>query len=244
MGVLGCSALGLAAPETSEGIFYIAHDGSISAQLTRWAGTLGINNTAPQVQFNFGLPKTAPARQWQEEKVPLFYTCWEHRGIRYTQTAMISSLKDDDLQAFRGLTTNAVLMVRVAGENTNSEYTEGTAEFAVYIDCKAMELQLMDGLVQIVPQNQGQPGPVLAAIDIPATGIRQTLGAVLTFQGNIPPGEKGAMTIKIPLGNRISEASLLQLRDLDFESELRRVKKAWKSLNPSGTGLKMPLVFN
>ena len=90
----------------------------------------------------------------------------------------------------------------------------------------------------------GTNGTVLVAvIDIPAAGIVATNGTPLRFRGNMPPGNTGAMTFKLPLNPLHGEAQIEHLRDLDFAEESRRVKTFWSERARTGLAVEFPLRF-
>jgi hypothetical protein len=70
---------------------------------------------------------------------------------------------------------------------------------------------------------------LLAAVDVPSSGIAGTNGTQLQFQGSMPPGTSGALTVKIPLGRLEGKTALDRLYDLAFDDEYERVKRFWKN---------------
>jgi hypothetical protein len=63
----------------------------------------------------------------------------------------------------------------------------------------------------------------------------------LEFQANMPPGNTGAMVVKLPLHLPQGEAEIDQLRDRQFDQELQRVKRHW---NKHGPGTMLPVEFS
>ena len=168
----------------------------------------------------FGLPASAPVYRGHEDAVrSICVTRWEDRGIRYTQTVLVTRLTSEASSA-------RVLMVQLTGENGSREYSEATAAFAVVFGDEILELEWRQGLVYArnLPQE-----PVIAAIEIGAEGIAESSGPRLKFRGQMPPGTSGAMTIKIPLDRLPGVEQLDRLHDLEFDQEYRRLKRFWTS---------------
>jgi hypothetical protein len=180
----------------------------------------------------FGLPKSAPVHRGHADGVRLICVSqWEERGIRYTQTALITRLTAEEGSA-------RVLMVQLTGENGSREYSEARAAFGVLFGDEPLELEWRQGLVHArnLPQE-----PVIAAIEIGAEGIEESSGPRLKFRGQMPPGTSGAMTIKIPLERLTGEEQFNHLHDLEFDQEYRRLKRSWPSQTtaPGHPGIKL-----
>jgi hypothetical protein len=202
-------------------------DGALLIPTNEVTSRLGLGGASRQIRLGFGLPGTPGERRWvDDESVPICQTAWEKDGIRYTQTVLVTSLETND-QALTGpAPSNAVLLVQVAGHNTTAEYSAAGAAFEVKSEDRALPLEWRGGLVFVTGARAAVP---LAAIDVPSEGIAGTNGLQLRFAGSMPPGTSGAMTVKIP--SRVLErpAEINRLLDLEFDEELRRVKRAWKS---------------
>jgi hypothetical protein len=182
----------------------------------------------PLLRWHFGLPRVWPERRWlEDESVPLFHTAWVSNGIRYTQKVLVTSLGATDLALAPAVAPETVVLVQINGLNTNSEYTLAQAAVSVELAGRPLDLHLREGLV--FATGKAGPARLLAALDIPGEGIAATNGLQLRFQGNMPPGTSGAMTVKIPLGPLADQKTISRLQDLDFEEEVRRVKQAWKN---------------
>ena len=172
------------------------------------------------VRCEFGLPASAPVYRGHEDEVrSICVTRWEERGIRYTQTVLVTRLTSETGSA-------RVLMVQLTGENSSREYSEATAALAVVLGDEILELEWRQGLVHArnLPQE-----PVIGVIEIGAEGIEESSGPRLKFRGQMPPGTSGAMTIKIPLDRVTGVEQLDRLHDLEFDQETRRVKRLWTS---------------
>jgi len=172
------------------------------------------------IRWEFGLPASAPVYRGHADEIrSICVSRWEERGIRYTQTVLVTGLTSEAGSA-------RVLMVQLTGENGSREYSEATAAFAVVIGDEILELEWRQGFVHArnLPQE-----PVIAAIEIGAEGIAESSGPRLKFRGQMPPGTSGAMTIKIPLDRLTGEAQLNHLHDLEFDQEYRRLKRSWSS---------------
>ena len=199
-------------------------DGSVI--LPRVAETGSAAGMHQQVRLAFGLPRQAPVRRWIEDDLPpICHTTWEKDGIRYTETVLVTRLKAGDWSAADFSTTDAVVMVQIFGENFTNEYAGATAELAVERAGTPLRLELRNDLVF---STNGESNVFLAALDVPASGIASTNGLRLQFHGNIPPGNTGSMTVKLPLVPPRGEDEIEQLRDLQFDQELQRVKRHWK----------------
>jgi hypothetical protein len=193
------------------------------------------------VRYDFGLPDKKAQRRWLEnETLPICHTICEKNGIRYTQNILLTRLGPGDLMTDRKLPVDAVLLVQIVGENFTNEYAEASAALAMEVGGQKLNLELREGLVFAGSTN----APVLAgAIDIAAAGIAGAKGSTLRFRGNMPPGNTGAMTIKIPLGRLRDNAAIERLRDLEFDGELRRVKQFWGDHGKSGGAGPLPVVL-
>jgi hypothetical protein len=191
--------------------------------------------------FAFGLPAgPATQRELESGKLPIVRTQWEHNGIRYTQTVLLTRLKPEGLFSEGTLPTDSVLVVQITGENTASEYTEATAEFGVRAEGRTLDLELCDGRVRAIGAGEAD---LVAVIDVPATGIAGARGNGLRFRGSMPPGTSGAMTIKIPLAPLNDAAAMSRLSELEFDEEFRRVKRFWTERLKDATAVGMPLAF-
>lgn len=192
--------------------------------VTRWLEAVR-RSEARQVLFDFGLPSQGAERRWREDdRLPVFWTRWEKDGIRYTQTVLLTRLAEGDLLPGGKSPSDAVLMVQLAGENTDSEYREATATFSVRVAGQLLDLELNDGLAYVLEPKRRS---ILAAVDVPAGGAAGTNGTVLRFEGNMPPGTTGAMFLKFPASPIEDAEALEQLKYLDFDEQLRRVKQFW-----------------
>lgn len=197
-------SLGRVVAQNSEP-FTVSDDGSVRCTVA-----------AKLLRFKFGFETMPAARVWFEGAA--LRREWNTNGIRYTQTLLIT-----DLPASSGQNPRQVLLVNVRGENTNSEYAQAHADLAVEMDDKARELELKDSLVWCrLPEGR----KVLAALEIPAPGVRETKGLVLHFQGNMPPSERGSFTLKVPLQEIQPTEAAERLAEIDFvEASAKAVKK-------------------
>ncbi len=169
------------------------------------------------ISIGCGLPRVAPEKKWRENDA--LHTVWVTNGIRYHQTVLVTSLLDGGKSG----TSKTVLLVNVAGENANAEYTEATAELSVEIGGRRQRLELAGGFVWCFC---GTNRFVLGALEIPPTGVKQSSGEVLLFSGNMPPSKKGSLTMKIPLHQIERQSDLEALTDPVFAEEVQRAKKA------------------
>ncbi len=180
------------------------------------------------VSLRWGLPPLDPERQWEEKKV--LNSLWVTNGILYHQT-VLTALFSRTLN--RGTAATA-LIVNVAGENTNSVYTEAAAGFTVELDGQRQKLELAEGFVWVLgPQGRCR----LGALEVPPSGIKQGSGEALLFSGNMPPSERGSLTLKIPLQRVNNPPELDALTDLVFAEELHRAMKTGGENSSSRTDL-------
>jgi len=185
----------------------VRSDGSIT-------GRFGGSN---EVSIRCGLPRVAAEKRWQEKQV--LHTVWVTNGIRYQQTVLLTSLSRDPKSGARML----ALLVNIAGENTNSTYAEATAELSIAIGGRSQKLELSGGFIWHIT---GEGRCLLGALEIPQSGVKLSSGERLLFSGNMPPSEKGSMTLKIPLERMGGQRESEELTDLVFAEELRRVLKS------------------
>lgn len=227
-----------AAEDFPTNVAVVVHaDGSVVA--VSGIVTQSTKKKARRVRFDFGLPRKAPERRWlEDDTLPICHTLWEKDGIRYTQTVLVTRFGAGDLPASGEPAADSVLMVQVVGENFTNDYTEATAELTVEVEGKALNLELRNDLIFSMETNASV---FLVAIDVPASGIASTNGQQLRFQGNMPPGNTGAMTIKWPFTPPKGEPEIDRLRDLQFSEELYRVKRSWEN---RGNGQPIPLTFS
>jgi hypothetical protein len=179
------------------------------------------------VLYQFGLPEDPPIQRWREQDSrPVFHSLWDKDGIRYTQSILIARLHPDDpIPPNAKLPPDAVLLMQLAGLSLASEYTDATASFEVQFQDQTFPLSLDRTWVYT---HLASAPLLLAQIDVPAEGIAAHTGSTLRFRGHMPPGLSGAMTVKIPLGPLSSPDDLDRLHDLEFEEELRRLKRSSK----------------
>lgn len=178
---------------------------------------------ARSIRFDFGLPRTAPERRWQEDAaLPISHALWEKDGIRYTQIVLVTDLNDGDRSPAATGSNEVVVLVQLVGENTTDAYVEASAAFMATVQEAPVSLELRDGLVYLLGADPAQP---VAAIDVEASGIAQAKGRKLQFSGNMPPGTSGAMTIKIPIRKLEDTDAINRLLDLQFDDEVRRLKR-------------------
>jgi hypothetical protein len=170
-----------------------------------------------KVAIRFGLPQAPPEKRWQEKQV--LHTLWVTNGIQYRQTVLLTQLSREAKPVGRKL----ALLVNIAGENTNSTYAEATAELSIEISGRPQKLELSGGIVWRIT---GEGRRLFGALDIPESGIKQSCGERLLFCGNMPPSEKGSMTLKIPLERIGGQRECEELTDLVFAEELQRVRKS------------------
>jgi hypothetical protein len=200
-------------------------DGSITGLRPAFRAATGLTAAPDRFRLDFGLPRQPPVERWLESGLlPICHTRWEHAGIRYTQSVLLTRLAEGDPTPAGQPAPDGVLMVRLAGACAASEYTEATAAFAVELQGSPVELVLREGLAF---DARAGPDALVAMVDITAGGVASTNGPRLSFRGSMPPGTSGSMTIKLPLGTLPHSADLDRLRDLDFDEEARRVKRFW-----------------
>jgi hypothetical protein len=205
--------------------FQVHPDGSITGPPPAGLAAPSAAAGGESVRYDFGLPDAPPATQSLEgEALPICQSQWERGGIRYTQVVLVTRLGPGDLAPQLGGAADAVLLVRVSGENVTSEYADATAAFALRLTGQSPDLELEDGLVQVRSAGGSR---LVALVDVATSGIASPSGSPLRFRGNMPPGISGAMVIKIPCGEVTGEPALNRLRDLEFDEEWRRVKKFW-----------------
>lgn len=201
-------------------------DGSVSIPAASVLSPPSPEGKRQPVRYYFGLPPLPPeSRLLEDGTLPICRTSWVKDGIRYTETVLVTRLQEGDLMPAGQPPADAVLMVQVAGECLASEYTEAAAAFGVEVGGAGLNLELRDGMAYAA--HPDTPA-FLAALDVPASGIENANGRQLRFRGNMPPGTSGSMTIKIPATAPKTTAELDLLRDLNFDDELRRVKRFWK----------------
>ena len=177
--------------------------------------------------FAFGMPRDVPARHWlEDDTLPICHTEWMHAGIRYTQSVLLTSLKPEGPVPEQSTAADALLLVQLKGENTASDYTDATAAFATSTGTRCQELEFRDGLVYATA---GTNSVLMAVVDIASSGVVVTNGTELRFKGNMPPGTSGAMVLKIPLGRVDDQPVIDRLLDLEFDQELRRIRKFWSN---------------
>ena len=199
----------------------VRDDGSITGFLR-----CGISEEQTIV-LNLGLPQIPAAKLWREGEA--LRGLWVTNGILYTQTTLL-------IGAPAG--SNAVLLVNVEGENTNSQYSEARAELVFELNGQRQELELKDGFVW---RRKGDGRSLLGALEISESGVKVPQGQRLQFSGNMPPSQKGSMTLKIPLLGIDGEAAAERLKDIEFEAELsQRLKFAHRagSANEQARGVR------
>lgn len=202
-------------------------NGTVAGPAGAVAGVVDAAANPGSVHYSFGLPAKPPERRWREDDVlPIYQTSWEEHGIRYTQRVLVTSLGTNDLALTNAAAGEAVLLVQLVGQNTATEYTTARAAFEVKVAGRPLDLVLRGGLVYAAGGAEAVP---LAALEIPSEGIAQTNGAQLRFQGHMPPGISGSMTVKIPATKLATPAGLDRLMDLNFEDEVRRLTRAWRN---------------
>jgi hypothetical protein len=187
---------------------------------------LGISGTSSRLRYDFGLPSSPPVRRWiEDDALPICQTSWEKDGIRYTQKVLVTTTDTHDPTEASPGDDDAVLLVQITGHNIAAEYTTAGAVFEMKVGDRPLNLELREGLVFVAGTKDRVP---LAAVDIASEGIAGTNGPQLRFQGHMPPGTSGSMTIKIPAGRLEHQSAVDRLRDVEFEEEFRRVKRLWK----------------
>src|SRR5512133_1931728 len=191
--------------------FSIGDDGSVTVFLQPADGP------AQRAVLAFGFPTNTIAKVWREGAV--VHRQWVVRGIRYTEAAILQ--QPDHVTA--GARSTAVLLVNIQGENTNADYSEARAELMLTLDGRRQELDLLAGNLWRVGKGRRR---LAGGVEIPDPGIKVNTGLVLRFEGNMPPSEKGSMTVKIPLEQVDGEAVAERLRDIDFKEALAKALKA------------------
>jgi len=201
-------------------------DGILTVPTNAVTSPWGVSQTVQHLRYAFGLPTNAPVRRWlEDDALPICQISWEKEGIRYTQKVLITTTGTNDPTTASPAADDAVLLVQITGHNAATEYATASAVFEVKVGDRPLNLELREGLVFVAGSKDGA---LLAAVDIASEGIAGTNGLQLRFQGHMPPGTSGSMTIKIPAGRLENQAAIDQLRDLEFEEEFRRVKRLWK----------------
>ncbi len=189
--------------------FTIGDDGSVRCVRTQGATLV----------FRFGFATNTAAKVWHDGAA--LRRQWTISGIRYTQTVLRRDLPPRERLGEQLPRPGEVILINIQGENTNTEYTEARADLAVETGAKRSELELADGLVWEV---QGATRRMLAALESPEPGVKTKRGEQLRFQGNMPPSEKGSMTLKVPL-TELRDQDLESLSEIDFVESLAKALK-------------------
>lgn len=205
-GLLCTPACGIQAAQTQEP-FSLGDDGSV--RCVRTQGTALV--------FQFGFPTNTPAKVWREGAA--LRRQWTVNGVRYTQTVLEMPPREKGSEQSRP--PGEVILINIQGENTNTEYTEARADLTLETGGKRRELELGDGLLWEV---EGSARKVVAALEIPEPGVRTKRGEQLHFQGNMPPSEKGSMTLKVPLMELQGDQAEC-LNAIDFVESLAKALK-------------------
>lgn len=230
-----------AATAQSASAIVVHSDGAVSVPAASVFSPPSLDGKRQPVRYCFGLPTAPPeSRLLEDDTLPICRTSWVKDRIRYTETVLVTRLQEGDLMPAGQLPADAVLMVQVAGECLASEYAEAAAAFGVELGGAGLNLELRDGAA--CAAHPDTPAFV-AAVDVPASGIENANGRQLRFRGNMPPGTSGSMTIKIPATAPKTTAQLDLLRDLNFDDELRRVKRSWKGRAKPGAAEPLPVAF-
>jgi hypothetical protein len=202
-------------------------DGSILCPATLLTFALVSDSKPRSVRYRFGLPANPPQRRSLEaDEVPVYQTSWDQDGIHYVQKVLLTCLGMNDPALANMTNLDAVLLIQLYGENKAADYTTAQAEFVMERDSLPARLELREGRVYAMDVN---PPALVALVDVPVTGIGTTNGTRLQFQGHMPPGTTGTMTIKIPVAQPVGREALERLRDLEFDEEVQRLKRAWRS---------------
>lgn len=162
----------------------------------------------------------------EEDRLPIFHAEWLDEGIRYTQTVLLTRLRRGQagLDGERAWTIGApVLMVRLAGRNTNAHYQVAQVTMTFQVESRTIPLFMEGRRVVAGPEK----ATLCAVIDGQVQGRAVEEGG-LRFSGDMPPGTDGFMVIKIPLSTLDQPEGMEALEDLDFEDEFRRLKRFWR----------------
>ena len=199
-------------------------DGTVVVRDQALATRLGGPGEVREVRFDFGMPNQPAAQRWLEQSnLPICHTLWEKDGVRYTQTVLIGRLDGDGTMGAGQNVGEKVIMVRLAGENTATVYSNAAAALTVRVGGQTLKLELRDDVAHWIGPEKFVP---LAVVDISPSATVTTNGTRLEFSGNMPPGTTGSMTIKIPLVNLDQPVIVERVRELEFEDEFQRIKKA------------------
>jgi len=218
------SRTGNAATDSPDHAVLVKSDGSVVIPVVAECSSPGATNSS--MRLTFGLPQNAPVRRWlEDDALPVCRSVWETNGIRYTETVLVTRRITGEWTNSNPPTAEAVVMVQIFGENFANDYAAAGAHLAIERAGAPLPLELRDDLVF---STSGASDNFLAALEIPASGIVNTNGLRLDFHGNIPPGNTGAMVVKFPLAPPSREDEIEQLRDLQFDQELQRVKRHWE----------------
>ncbi len=231
--VLSLTAAGTAATNC---VVFVGANGSIA--VGNVAASRSANGTNAAMRFAFGLPRQVPVRRWlEDDTLPICRTTWEKDGIRYTETVLVTRRAPGEWAGANLPPEDAVVMVQIIGENFTNDYTGASAKFTVNRAGRPLSLELRNDLVFSI---SGASNYFVAMLEIPASGIVSTNGLRLEFHANMPPGNAGAMVVKLPIHSPRDETEIEQLRDLQFDQELQRVKRHWEK---HGLNLPAPVRF-
>jgi hypothetical protein len=175
----------------------------------------------PPMRFEFGLPKMPATRMWRDGEV--LRAVWVTNGVVYTETAFVGFVQLNSEEPGAAARSSPVLLVNIRGENTNSEYSEAHSELAFETGGKRQQLELKNGFLW---RTGDERRLLVGALEIPAPGVKIPQGEVLRFEGNMPPSEKGSMTLKISVEALQGENAADRLSEVEFEAELRRALKS------------------
>ncbi|MGC8742590.1 MAG: hypothetical protein ACP5T0_01760 [Verrucomicrobiia bacterium] len=170
-----------------------------------------------KILYQFGMPQSAAKKKWiAEDKT--YNLEWEQGGIKYTMSVF------PVISPFSTNLNYAMLFVRLHGENTDSEYREAKAGFAVKTNEMDAKFNLKEGFVFLSDK-------ISAFIDIPAGCVVEENGGGLKFSGNMPPGTTGAMVFKIPIKPLDRDIETKWFVDLEYADALEKFKKIDQSSN-------------
>lgn len=184
-------------------------DGGISS--------LPVSGGAKHSRLSFELPPGAFTNFTKEGEVIRRF--WVNKGIQYTQTAFITAVK---VHTDAKQEETAVLMAQISGLNTNSQYAEAWCALGFKVGNQWERLELKDDVLWLSVGGSNIP---LAVLEVPSSGVKNHEGTLLRFSGNMPPSEKGALTLKIPLHEDVKTETVEALKDVEFSQELRRAAR-------------------
>ncbi len=195
------------------------------------------------IEYCFGLPDVPPlARELADGCLPIITTAWEHRGVRYRQTAFALPFNGVPVKGAQLWADDPILlMMRIEVERLYGDEAEACLELSVRTGDREVALERHGDLLVVL--EGGEPVPRILARSGDAferVAFGGAHGRVMYRTHLTPESPSRQLDLVIPFVAFLSRTEWDMVRRLQFDVSVEEVREYWRSRLREGTVIRTP----